>query len=80
MEIMNLIQFLREKTDVCELCIIREDGWRTGAVWIDNEDLWIRCISSTVMRMPVKGDSWGVITIINAHGEKKDVPCHYIDI
>ena len=80
MERMNLIQFLREKTDVCELCIIREDGWITAAVWIDNEDLCIGSLSSRLLEMPVKNDVWGTITIAGRKGSHHEIQCHYIDV
>lgn len=27
----------------------------------------------------VKSDEWGTLTITTEHGDKIDVPCHYID-
>ncbi len=77
---MTLRTFLLEKTNTCDLCIIREDGWITGAVWIDNEDLWTRCLDSRVSEMQVKRDIWGAIPVLTARCEKLFVPCHYIDV
>ena len=57
-EIMRLYGFLRNKTSVHELCIIREDGQIVGSVQIDNEDLWGRCLSMEVSHKPVISDSW----------------------
>lgn len=80
MEQITLRQFLRDKTSVIELCIIREDGWITAAVWIDNEDLCIGSLSSRLLEMPVKNDAWGTITIAGRKGSHHEIPCHYIDV
>jgi hypothetical protein len=80
LEQITLRQFLREKTDVCEFCVIREDGWIVACAWIDNEDLFAGSIPSRLGEMPVKGDSWGKITILDTTGKKQDAPCHYINV
>ena len=77
---LTLKDFLMNRTGVLELCIIREDGWRTGAVWIDNEDLWKRSMSSYMLDKIVKKDEWGVIQILGSSGLPTTVPCHYIDV
>lgn len=77
---MILNKFLLEETQVKELCVIREDGWRTGAVWIDNEDLFIHSVAPRLLNKVVKSDEWGTITIVDQFKEEREIPCHYIDI
>lgn len=79
-ELITLSQFLRDKTGVYELCIIREDGWITAAAWIDNEDLFIGSLSSRLLEKSVKGDAWGMLTITGCKGSHHEIPCHYIDV
>ena len=37
---MTVVEFCLRKTQVQELCVIREDGWIVSTVWIDHEDLF----------------------------------------
>ena len=60
-----------------ELCIIRENGWIVGAVWIDHEDLF--AIHPDLREAEVRSDEWGTIPIATEHGDTIEVPCHYID-
>nr|DAE28946.1 MAG TPA: hypothetical protein [virus sp. ctmTa7] len=60
-----------------ELCIIRKNGWITGAVWIDHEDLF--AIHPDLREAEVRSDEWGTIPIVMKHGDTIEVPCHYID-
>jgi hypothetical protein len=45
--------------------------------WIDVEDLF--SISNSIRDKNVKSDEWGVLEITTEHGDKIQVPCHYID-
>ena len=45
-----------------ELCIIRKNGWITGAVWIDHEDLF--AIHPDLREAEVRSDEWGTIPIV----------------
>lgn len=76
---MKLSEFLRTKTQAKELCVIRDDGWITETAWIDYEDLFCRCLSENGSKK-VKGDEWGTLPIVTEHGDKLDIPCHYVDI
>ena len=80
MEKITLRQFLREKTNVCEFCVIREDGWIVACAWIDNEDLFIGSLSSRLLEKSVKGNVWGTLTIAGCKGSHHEIPCHYIDV
>ncbi len=77
---MTLRKFLREETLVGELCVVREDGWRTGAAWIDNEDLFMYNVSTRILDKSVKADEWGTLEIVDQVEEEHSVPCHYIDV
>lgn len=77
---MILNKFLLEETQVKELCVIREDGWRTGTVWIDNEDLFKYSVAPRLLDKVVKSDEWGTITVIDQYEEEREIPCHYIDV
>ena len=75
---MTVREFCRMKTQTLELVIIRESGWIVQAVWIDYEDLF--GMSQRYCDMEIKNDSWGTIPIKTEHGDKIEVPCHYIDV
>ena len=80
MEHITLHEFLCKKTDVMELCVICEQGWIVCTAWIDSEDLFIGSIITRILERPVVGDAWGTITIAGPGEERREVPCHYIDI
>lgn len=75
---MTLREFLRKKTNVRELCIIRESGWIVASCWIDYEDLF--AIPQQLSQKTIKKDEWGYITIVNENNAEIKIPCHYIDV
>lgn len=77
-EQVTLINFLRHKTAVSELCVIRESGWITTTVYIDCEDLFR--IPPKMYDYIVKSDEWSVITIVDKYGRNIRIPCHIIDV
>ena len=74
---MTVREFCLKKTQVNELCAIRDSGWIIATVWVDHEDLF--SIDKRVSEMEVKSDVWGTLSIVTEHGDKISVPCHYID-
>ena len=56
---MTLVDFLRTKTQVMELCVIRDGGWRVADCWIDHADLFY--IPSHLRNKIVKKDVVSVI-------------------
>lgn len=75
---MTLREFLRKKTNVRELCIIRESGWIVASCWIDYEDLF--AIPQQLSQKTIKKDEWGYITIVNENNAEIKIPCHCIDV
>ena len=75
---MTLREFLRKKTNVRELCIIRESGWIVTSCWIDYEDLF--AVPQQLLQKTIKKDEWGYITIVNENNAEIKIPCHYIDV
>lgn len=75
---MTLREFLRKKTNVRELCIIRESGRIVASCWIDYEDLF--AIPQQLLQKTIKKDEWGYITIVNENNAEIKIPCHYIDV
>lgn len=74
---MTVREFCLKKTQVYELCVIRDSGWVVVTVWIDSEDLF--AMNERIAKMEVKYDSWGMLKIVTEHGDENHVPCHYID-
>lgn len=74
---MTVREFCLKKTQVGELCVFRDDGWIVGSTWIDHEDLFT--MSSRIKDKKVKSDEWGELAVTTEHGDKIQVPCHYID-
>ncbi len=72
---ITLNEFLREYTEVHDLCFIRESGWVVASVWIDSEDLFI--IHPDLASSTVLSYEYGTIPI---NGSETKVPCTYIDI
>ena len=77
---MTLYEFLRTKTNVKELCVIRDGGWIYATFWIDHEDLFCRYIHKNLIDRKVKEDSWDYLSIVNENNACIKIPCHYIDI
>ncbi len=75
---MKLCDFLRHETNVCELCVICEDGYTVATCWIDYEDLFI--IPQRLANKDVRRDYWGVLPIVTENNNKVRIPCHYIDV
>lgn len=75
---MTLIDFLRKRTHVMELCVIRDSGWRVAACWIDHEDLFY--IPSRLGDRIVKKDEWGYLPIVDENKAEMMIRCHYIDV
>lgn len=74
---MTVIEFLRTKTQARELCVLRDSGYIVATAWIDYEDLF--AVTQRIAKQEVKHDEWGTLTIITEHGDKLEIPCHYID-
>ena len=77
---MTLNEFLRTKTNACELCVICDSGYIMITVWIDFEDLFCRYINSSLREKEVKKHWWGDIAIVNENNAKIRIPCHYVDV
>lgn len=75
---MRLIDFLRNKTNVKELCVIRDSGWIVASCWIDYEDLFY--IPSSLADKVVRKDEWGYLPIVNENNAEIKIPCHYVDV
>ena len=74
---MTVVEFCLRKTQVQELCVIREDGWIVSTVWIDHEDLF--AIHPRFKNKKIKSDKWGTLPITTDHGDTLEIPCHHID-
>ena len=74
---MTVREFCLRKTQVHELCVIRDYGWIIATAWIDSEDLF--AMNENVAKKEVKSDSWGTLRTVTKHGDELDIPCHYID-
>lgn len=74
---MTVKGFCLTETQVGELCVFRDDGWIIGTTWIDHEDLFT--MDNEIRNKKVKSDEWGTLTITTEHGDKIQIPCHYID-
>jgi hypothetical protein len=77
---MTLREFLRTKTNVQELCVIREDGWIVASFWIDHEDLFCHYLSKELGSRKVKLDCWDYISVVNVNNACIKIPCHYIEV
>lgn len=75
---MKLITFLRQQTEVHELCVIRDCGYITMTAWIDSEDLFR--IPVAYQECKVLEDAWGMLAVTDKDGRAVKIPCHYIDI
>ena len=76
----TLSYFLHHKTQVGELCVIRDCGYDIGVVSIDYEDLWVRGVNPNLFDEEVKGDCWGTMPVVDARGNKIEIPVHYVDV
>ena len=77
---MTLIEFLRTKTNVKELCVIRESGWTVASFWIDYEDLFCGYLDNKLGNKKVKLDTWDYLPIVNGNNAEIKIPCHYIEV
>lgn len=76
-KIMTVREFLLHHTQVGELCIIKDCGYIRHTVWIDYEDIFI--LSDMYANKTIDKTYWGTIFLTTEHGDKINVPCHYID-
>ena len=76
---MTLKEFLRNKTQMHELCAIRDHGYIVATVWIDSEDLWR--IPQDYANCKVVRDTWGTLPVVRQTNNVVDyAPCHCIDV
>ncbi len=75
---MKLKQFLLHETQVGELCVITDCGWKVASCWIDSEDLF--AIPERYSNREVKEDRWGKLAVTTQEGNTVKVPCHYIEV
>lgn len=75
---MKLREFLLNKTNAKELCVIRDNGWIVASCWIDYEDLF--CIPHNLSDKVVKKDEWDYLSIVNENNAEIKIPCHYVDV
>lgn len=75
---MSVREFLLNRTDVHELCVVRDSGYIVMTAWIDYEDLF--AINNDIGSKIVKSDTWGTIPIRDHNGNTVNVECHYIDV
>lgn len=75
---MTVREFCLNKTQAHELVVIRDAGWIVASVWIDYEDIFL--IPERVKEKEIRQDSWGTLSIATKHGDKIEVPCHYLDV
>ena len=77
---MTVVNFCLNETRPQELVVVRDCGHIVGTVWIDYEDLFARSMSSLLGHSKVKSHEWGMLTTVTEHGDKLQIPCHYVDI
>lgn len=74
---MTILEFCRTQTQAHELCVFRDRGYIVSAVWIDYEDIFQIC--DHIKNAELKAHTWGTLSIVTQHGDKLEIPCHYID-
>jgi hypothetical protein len=74
---ITVLEFCLHKTQAMELCVLCDEGWIVGAVWIDHEDIFR--IPDSLKDQKVTRHYWKELTIVNADGEKMKIPAHFID-
>ena len=76
---MTVREFCINKTQNGELCVFRfrSAGYIIGSTWIDNEGFF--SITNSIKDKKAKSDEWGTLEITTEHGDKIQIPCHYID-
>lgn len=72
---MKLIDFLRNETEVTELCVIRKGGWIVATCWIDDEDLFY--VPSDLRNKEVKEVELRFLPILDGNTETK-ILCRHI--
>ena len=75
---LSVGEFCRTKTEVFQLCVIRDCGWIVETCWIDYEDIFR--LSKETSEKKVKDYEFGTLPIRNHNGKKLEVPCLYIDV
>ena len=79
-EDITLKEFLLHRTRALQLCTIRSGGWVEGATWIDYEDLFIHSLDRDTLDKKVESYEMGTLKVLDADGNKVDVPCMHIDL
>jgi hypothetical protein len=74
---ITVLEFCLHKTQAMELCVLCDEGWIVGAVWIYHEDIFR--IPDSLKDQKVTRHYWKELTIVNADGEKMKIPAHFID-
>lgn len=76
---LTVLDFLLHKTQVGELCIIRDRGWISQAVYIDHEDLCV-LVTPQYSTRTVMADSFENMVFTRDDGYKQTMQVHMIDI
>lgn len=79
-EDITLKEFLIHRTQALQLCTIRSSGWIEGTTWIDYEDLFINSLDKDTLDRKVESYEMGTLKVLDADGNKVDVPCMHIDL
>lgn len=72
---MKLIDFLRNETEVNELCVIRSDNWTVITCQIDDKDSL--CVPSNLLNKEIQKVEWGFRPIYDRN-TKPRIPCRHI--
>lgn len=76
---MTVQDFLLRKTDVGELCVIRDCGWIVAVAYVDPEDLSTCAINPRLLNRPVLQDKWDKLMVKTKDGYDDSVAAHFID-
>ena len=79
-EDITLKEFLLHRARILQLCTIRSSGWIEGTAWIDYEDLFINSLDEDTLDKKVESYEMGTLNVLDADGNKIDVPCMHIDL
>lgn len=72
-------EFLLYNTAVGELCMIRDSGWLSQAVYIDHEDLCV-CVSKHLAHRRVLKEGFEDMEFVGRDGRRQVLQVHMIDI
>ena len=73
-----LWKFLRDETNIGELCVVRLGGYVVRVAYIDSEGLFEA--NPSFDDHQVTGDSWGTMPVTDRFGNESRAPCHYVDL